>query len=999
MRPYKNLLFLLIFSFICQANQTAFGQLGVSFNLKKPKEYEDRQLRSEKSDQKKFTLPRRFIQNTVTHFNYVFNATEKLNYILENAKAQHKDDYSKLIPFYNYTLDATAGDSLSIDSIIDKSQTGIALHDLRNDWIDNLYLLWGQAYYLRKDFDSAYLMFQFINYAFVPRDKDGYAATIGSPKEGNTNFSIASKEKTNLGKKLLSEPPSRNDAFIWQIRNLLARDEFAEAASLIITLKNDPNLPSRLNNDLEEVQALWFYKQNNWDSAAVHLSNALSTATNPQEKARWEYLIGQLYELAGKHKESETYYSKVIGHTTDLVLEIYARLATIRVNKDGGENYIDKNIAELLKMAKRDKYTDYRDIIYYMAAQMELERNNVGAALALLQKSAQVPSNDPSIRTKAFLQLAELTLAKKQYQLSYNFHDSLDLRDPSLEDKKQMLGLRKIWLEKVALALETINREDSLQRIAAMSEDERKSFVRAVVRDLRKKQGLKDEPLTTGSLAGMPTDQPSLFGGSGSSGGGKGEWYFYNAASKQKGQADFKARWGNRPNVDNWRRSAMISGIAQSKNDAKAATTVATTLKPGQQAAPTEITFDALYGNLPLTPEAKKKSDSSLAEALYSAGKTFVQEAEDCEEGTTNLERVRSVAPDPMAIGFEKMNEVYFSLYYCYNKSGETAKAAAIKKLMSEKFPADRYTQIVTTGKDPQSKSANSDATKVYEKIYDLFIEGNFTEATNQKRIADSIYGNNYWTPQLLYIESVYYIKQKEDSAAISVLNNIVQQFQGTVMATKATTMIDVLKRRKQIEEELTRLNITRPVGDPTNSRPIPQQDTTRLIAIPKRELIDTATKIPQAKPPVTNPIKDSVVTKAPAVTPTAPTAFAFDSTIAHYVLLVLNKVDPVFVNEAKNAFFRYNRETYYNKQFTTELNEYDADNRLLLIAPFKNAREAIDYITRAKPLAATEIIPWLKGGKYEFTIISEPNLGAIKANKNLGDYKIFIGNKFPGKF
>jgi hypothetical protein len=993
MRPYKNLLFLLFFSFICQANQTAYGQLGINFNLKKPKEYEDRQLRSEKTGEKKFTLPRRFIQNTVTHFNYVFNATEKLNQILETAKAQHKDDYSKLIPFYNYSLDVTSTDSLSLDSIIDKSQTGIALHDLRNDWVDNLYLLWGQAYYLRKDFDSAYLMFQFINYAFVARDKDGYAATIGSPKDGNTNFSIASKEKTNLGKKLLSEPPSRNDAFIWQIRNLLARDEFAEAASLIITLKSDPNLPSRLNNDLEEVQALWFYKQNNWDSAAVHLSNALSTATNPQEKARWEYLIGQLYELSGKYKEAENYYGKVIGHTTDLVLEIYARLATIRVNKDGGENYIDKNIAELLKMAKRDKYTDYRDIIYYMAAQMELERNNINGALALLQKSAQVPSNDPSIRTRAFLQLAELTLAKKQYQLSYNFHDSLDLNDPSLEDKKQMLGIRKNWLEKVALSLEIINREDSLQRLAAMDEDARKSFVRDVVRDLRKKQGLKDEPLTTGSIAGMPTDQPSLFGGSGSSSSGKGEWYFYNAASKQKGQADFKARWGNRPNVDNWRRSSMVSSIIQGKNDSKAAAAAAATLKPGQQAAPTEITFDALYANVPLTPEAKKASDSSLAEALYIAGKTFVQEAEDCEEGTSNLERVRSVAPD-----FEKMNEVYFNLYYCYNKSGETAKAAAIKKLMSDKFPADRYTQIVTTGKDPQSKSANSEATKTYEKIYDLFIEGNFTEATTQKRIADSIYGNNYWTPQLLYIESVYYIKQKEDSSAIGVLNNIIGQFPNTVMATKATTMIDVLKRRKQIEEELTRLNITRP-ADPENTRPIPQQDTTRLVAIPKRTLIDTATKIPQPKPVVTNPIKDSVVTKAPIVTPTAPTAFAFDTTAAHYVVLVLNKVDPVFMNEAKNAFFRYNRETYYNKQFTTELSEYDTENKLLLIAPFKNSREAIDYITKAKPLTPTEIIPWLKGGKYEFTIISESNLGVIKTNKSLGDYKIFISNKFPGKF
>ena len=192
-------------------------------------------------------------------------------------------------------------------------------------------------------------------------------------------------------------------------------------------------------------------------------------------------------------------------------------------------------------------------------------------------------------------------------------------------------------------------------------------------------------------------------------------------------------------------------------------------------------------------------------------------------------------------------------------------------------------------------------------------------------------------------------------------------------------------------------MNISRP-AEVQDQRPRPiQQDVTRLVAIPKRVLIDTGAKRP---PPVavTTAPKDSV-TKAPAIVPAVATAFALDTALAHYVVLVLNKVDPVFCNEAKNAFFRYNRETYYNKQFTTDLTEFDTDNKLLLISPFKNSREAIDYIAKAKPLAATEIIPWLKGGKYEFIIINEKNLNVIKTNKNLTDYKTFINSKFPGKF
>jgi hypothetical protein len=564
------------------------------------------------------------------------------------------------------------------------------------------------------------------------------------------------------------------------------------------------------------------------------------------------------------------------------------------------------------------------------------------------------------------------------------------MSDPVLADKKELLETRKTWLKRIADNLDLIEHEDSLQRIAAMPETERRSFVKNIVRDLRRKQGLKDEPLTTGSIAGMPANVPSLFDNGNS---GKGEWYFYNGASKQKGQADFKARWGNRPNIDNWRRGAAIGALVQTKNNAKSPVT-----SPGDKPLaltpptnqPQEITFDALYGNLPLTPEAKQSSDSLISLALFDAGKTFIQDAEDCNEGVADLERLRLLTP-----GFEKMNEVYFNLYYCYTKNGETAKADAIKKLMNEKYTDDRFTKIVTTGKDPQANTANNEATKTYEQIYDLFIEGRFEDAIAQKKIADSIYGKNYWTPQLLFIEAVYYTKQRDDSTAIKVLNEIVGKFPNTPMANKATNLINVLGRRKEIEDELTRLNIERPVEQP---RPILQQDTTRLVKIPDRVLIDTTSKNipPQA---VTNkPAVDSANIKTVTL-PKAPTAFALDTNAAHYVVRVLNKVDPVFCNEAKNAFFRYNREVYYNKQIAAELTDYDADNKLLLMSPFINANEAIEYVSRAKPKAATEIIPWLRGGKYEFIIISENNLRIVNTNKNLTDYKTFINAKFPGKF
>ncbi len=966
MRPTRYTIFTVFFLTLCLVTIPAFSQLGISFDIKKPKEYDDRVLRSERSDQKKFTVPRRFIQNTITHYNYYFNANNKLNEVLERAKTSFSDDYSQLLPFYNYSLDVTARDSIQLDSINFKSSTGIALHDLRNDWVDNLYLLWGASYYLQKKFDSAYLMFQFINYAFAPKEKDGYYLAIGSSRDGNNAYSISTKEKNSLPRKVFAEPPSRNDAFIWQIRNFLAQDQFAEAASLIVTLRNDPNFPKRLQKDLYEVQSYWFYKQNIWDSAASHLVKALDNATNLQEKARWEYLAAQMYEMTGQFKESEKYYAKVSSHTTDPVLDIYARLFAIRVNKDGDGKSIDKNVSELLKMAKRDKYEEYKDIIYYMAAQMQLEGNNIDEAIKLLQKSTQYTSNNAAQRNKAFLQLAELSFVKKEYRQAYNFYDSLRLDDPTLKDVETITA-RKTMLGNLATNFEIAERQDSLQRIAALPENERKDFVKKLAKELRKKQGLKEESVSAGPAFVIPTLFPVVEP--------KGEWYFYNTASKTRGLASFKTKWGSRPNIDNWRRSATINGALL--NNQQQPGNINNTQGNNQTVAG-GITYDDLYANLPLSGEQLKKSNDSLQTALFALGKIYVQEIEDCKAGTETLEDLRSRFPE-----FEKMDEVLFNLYFCYNKNGEAGKAAAIKKLMGDKFGVSNFTTIVTTGKNPKA-TVNGEATKAYEKIYDLFIEGKFDRAIAEKKVADSQYGKNFWTPQLLYIEAVYYIKQRNDSTAVTVLNSIITQFPNTPLAGRALNLLTVLGKRAEIENELRNLSVTRNADDTVTRKPI-------TVIQPKTDSI-------RVQPVVINnpkPVKDTVSTK-PATT-NAP--YKFNANEPYYVVLVLNKVDPVFVNEAKNAFARFNKDTYYNKTMTADLFQVDPDNRILLLSPFKDAQEAVAYVETVRPKTPTEILPWLKGGKYSFIVLTDQNFDLLKIYKDIDAYKAFLNQYLPGKF
>lgn len=984
----RNNLSTALFIILCFTVLPGYAQQGFSFDIKKPQEYDDRVLGSEKSENKKFTLPRRFVQNTFTHYNYFFNANNKLNEVLEMAKLQHVDDYTELLSFYNYSLDKTAQNKIMLDSIIYKTNTGIVLHDLRNDWIDNLYLLTGAAYFLRQQFDSAYLTFQFINYAFADKEKDGYYKNIGSNLDGNNALSISSKEKKGLPRKIFAQPPSRNEAFIWQIRTLIAQNEYAESAGLIVTLKNDPVFPKRLKNDLEEVQALWFYRNNMFDSAALHLSNALSNASTKIEKARWEFLIAQLYELSNKTDMAKTFYEKVISHTTDPVMEIYARLHSIRINKEGGENYIQRNIGELLKMAHRDKYIDYRDIIYFTIAQMEMERGDFTAAQNYLAKSAEYNTSNTNLKNKAWLQLAEMALKQKKYRIAHNGYDSLDLNDPLLKDVDNII-IRKKMLGKIATQMEIIERQDSLQRIALMPENERTDFVKKITRQIRKEQGLNEEPSILVPIGvNNQNTAPDLFNNTAA----KGEWYFYNAALRGKGISEFKSKWGARANADNWRRAGAIN-ITQRFQPLTASDNPAGPVN----AQPTEITFDVLYEKLPLTEELLKISNDSIHTALFILGKSLAEEVEDCSSSIQVFEELRERFPL-----FEKMDEVLFTLYYCYTKTGQSGNAAAAKKLMEEKFSSSPLTTIVSTGKDPRDLKNNPDATKTYEQIYDLFIEGKFGKAIEEKAIADAQYGSHFWTPQLLYIESIYYIKQKQDSLANVSLNNIIQTFPGTVMAEKATNLIDVLSRRNEIENELRNLNVVRPKEDivkyvDTTSTTVPAKVI--LPVTPATVKADTVIQQPRkqdaiAITPKTVELKtDSILTK-PAVTP-----FAFNPNDKYSVMLFLTNIDLVWMNETKNAFNIYNRGKYFNRQFNLSLTDINGEYKGLLIGAFDNAQAAIDYLVAAKAVSPTQIIPWLKSDRYSFTIISDENLELLKSIKDVNTYKQFIEKNLPGKF
>jgi outer membrane protein assembly factor BamD (BamD/ComL family) len=960
-----------------------------SVDVKKEKPFEERKLKAEKTGEGKAKLFKQVFTNLTTRYNYYFNANNKFNEVIDRARAQQKDDYSQLLSFYSYSLDATAADSAQLDSVIYKCKNGIINHDLRNEWGDELYLLWAASWHLQKKLDSARMMLQFINYAYAPQDENGYYTYIGTRKEGAQELTIATKEEKKF---LHSNTFSRNNAFIWQIRTLIELDNFATSGSLITTLKRDPVFPKRLKNALEEVEAYWYYKQQRWDSGAFYLIEAIDGAGNKREKARWNYLAAQLMERAGKPGRAAELYAKAISQTPDPVMEVYGRLNLVRINKEGEENAIDKNVAELLKMAKKDKYEEYRDIIYYMAAQMEMERNNIDAAQKLLMEGAKYRNGNIVSRNKAILQIADVSFQQKKYLLAAAFYDSLQVNDLS-EEEAQRVFQRKPPLQIIAENSRVISRQDSLQRIVSMPQTERDDYINKLVKQLRKQQGLKDDAGPTAGNQFAGAQQTDLF----TSGPKKGIWD--NPSIRTRAANEFKQVWGNRPNVDNWRRFAVVSQQLANRNISKDPNNPNT---PADQVQNTEITFETLSAKLPLTPEAIKASNDSIKNALFNLGAAYLNGLEDYASAIETFEEIRRRFPDA-----DKMDELLFNLYFAYTKSGNTSKAAQVKKLLLDKYPSSRYAAILTTGKDPQAKTTGSpEATKAYENVYNLFIEGRFEEAITAKNLADSTYKTTFWQPQLLYIEAVYNIKQRQDSAAKKALQTIVNQNTSQALTAKAQNLLNVLSRRQQIEDELNKYQMqnqpdtaSRKIDTLVKRPNVPVQQTTikkdTTITKPqdKKNAVDTLVKKPQVQRPL-----DTLVKKYPPP-PKSNSIYSFVPDAPHFAVVILDKVDPVFVNEGKNAFFRFTREKYYGQPLELQTISLTNDIKLLLVSGFANAQAATDYAQRAKALAPSEIVPWLTGNKYTFSIISNSNLEILKTATDIGVYKKFLETYLPGKF
>ena len=117
------------------------------------------------------------------------------------------------------------------------------------------------------------------------------------------------------------------------------------------------------------------------------------------------------------------------------------------------------------------------------------------------------------------------------------------------------------------------------------------------------------------------------------------------------------------------------------------------------------------------------------------------------------------------------------------------------------------------------------------------------------------------------------------------------------------------------------------------------------------------------------------------------------------YLVLMLDKVDPIFVSESKNAFARFNQQLSLNRPIAMSIRKINNQFQYLLFGPFENFDQALQYMDKVRPSTANRILPWLGPNKYKFSMISPANLALLQESQDIEGYNSFLHELYPEKF
>lgn len=885
----------------------------------------------------KNTAVTRAYHNLTAHYNAYFNGKEAYKQGVQQTAKALKDNYSLILPLFPYSVESAVSSARgNMDVAITKASKVIKLHSItkrpkrrksgkltekekefysKNEyckWVDDSWQLMGQAHFYKHDF-------------YLAKD----------------NFEYIIKE--------YSKDPIKYKAMIWLARTYNELGEYDKAIEILENADGDKDFPKKLRKDLNLTFADNYLKQKKYQSAIPYLTEAIAKEKKKRIKARYQFILAQIYMQSNQNQMAAKLLEDVIKANPDYEMTFNAKIyrATSFDVNNGDSKEIKK---QLYKMARDDKNIDYLDQIYYAIANVEMKEGNLDEAIELYKKSALSSTSNTDQKAMSFLALADIYFKKKDYENAQLYYDStmafINQEYPDYESLKT----KSQNLNELIGYLTTIETEDSLQRVANMSEKERNKLIDKIIQKVIQEEEEEKKRQQEQQMNAMQYYQNMDKVNSYNNQSG-GKWYFYNPAALSFGRSQFIKKWGNRKLEDNWRRKnknvvSFDTEELADQNADSASQKVIDNKKP-----------EYYLQNLPLNDSLVKVSNDKIIDAYYKSGEIYKEKLLDFPKAINQYTTLLQRFPENVYTV-----HTYYQLFKLYTLTGDQPNADKYKNLIISKYPESNYAKMLTNPNYLQEIEAKEkQMMQLYEETYNLYKKKDYLQVIKNCNEADSTLEDSTLKSKYSLLKALAIGEIRDLSNFRKALKYIIATYPGT-------------------EEMKTAEALYKKVSSPDFAF----QDSGMVAYVGSdfyniQEVDDS------------NQNADTTAT-TDTLSLTAESLYNYNPDIPHFYAMVVPA--NTNINRLKYNIFNFNVDRFNMFDFKVSVVDYDAANKIITIKILDNAKQAMAYYKHLHK-DIDELFKNMKKPDYKDFIITLDNFAVLQNNKDINLYIEFFKKNY----
>ena len=222
------------------------------------------------------------------------------------------------------------------------------------------------------------------------------------------------------------------------------------------------------------------------------LKAALSEASKKNEKIRYSYILAQLYYELENYGQASKYFKSVINSGPSYEFEFNAKINLAR-SYDVAQGNNQEIESELNKMIKDKKNKEYLDVIYFGLAELKSRQNQTKEAIGFYKLSVSKSVDNDAQKALSSLILGEIFYEDQLYRLAQSYYDTavayMDVESPKFKSVQKRQTTLSLLIEN----LNVISDQDSLQKIAGMSESQRNNFIDGLISKLKEEERLEKQ--------------------------------------------------------------------------------------------------------------------------------------------------------------------------------------------------------------------------------------------------------------------------------------------------------------------------------------------------------------------------------------------------------------------------------------------------------------------------------------------------------------------------